>query len=147
MTKPDMSYPDEEILAILKEVKTIALVGSSDKDDRPSNEVMKFLLTHGYDVIPVNPLLKDQKIAGRKVVASLKDINKPVDMVDIFRKSEAVEEIVDEILTLNHSPKVIWMQLDVIDKKSAKKATKAGIKVIMDRCPKIELLRLNVVKR
>ncbi len=142
-----MSYPDEEILAILKEVKIIALIGASDKDDRPSNEVMKFLLTHGYDVIPVNPLLKDQKIAGRKVVASLKDINKPVDMVDIFRKSEAVEEIVDEILTLNHSPKVIWMQLDVIDKKSAKKATKAGIKVIMDRCPKIELLRLNVAKR
>ncbi len=147
MTKPDMSYPDEEILTILKEVKTIALIGASDKDDRPSNEVMKFLLTHGYDVIPVNPLLKDQEIAGRKVVASLKDINKPVDMVDIFRKSEAVEEIVDEILALNHSPKVIWMQLDVIDKKSAKKATKAGIKVIMDRCPKIELLRLNVVKR
>ena len=142
-----MSYPDEEILTILKEVKIIALIGASDKDDRPSNEVMKFLLTHGYDVIPVNPLLKDQEIAGRKVVASLKDIKKPVDMVDIFRKSEAVEEIVDEILTLNHSPKVIWMQLDVIDKKSAKKATKAGIKVIMDRCPKIELLRLKVAKR
>lgn len=139
-------YSDQLIEMILKEIKTIALVGASNKKDRPSNEVMHFLLDHGYDVIPVNPQLKDQKIAGRKVVASLEDISQPIDMVDIFRNSEAVKETVDEILSLRHLPKVIWMQLGVINEKSAKKATKADIKVIMDRCPKIEILRLKMKK-
>lgn len=141
--KPLGDYSDQQLVSILMAVKTIALVGASDNEARPSNEVLKFLLHQGYDVIPVNPLLEGQKIAGQNVAASLSDIKRPIDMVDVFRNSNAVAGVVDETLNLTPAVKVIWMQLGVIDQHAAKKAEAAGIKVIMDRCPKIEYLRLG----
>ena len=131
----------QEITRALRESKTIALVGASLNPDRPSNEVMAFLLARGYRVIPVNPGLGGKEIHGQKVFESLAAIDEPIDMVDIFRNSEAAAEVVNEALALSPLPKVIWMQLGVINDEAAERARAAGLSVIMNRCPVIELTR------
>ena len=137
------SYPDAYIKSILTTTKTLALVGASANPARPSYIVLKYLSERGYKVIPVNPGLAGQKILGQEVVASLKDIREPLDMVEIFRNSQAAGPIVDEALTLEPKPKVIWMQLSVRNDAAAAKAEAAGLKVVMNRCPKIEYGRLS----
>jgi predicted CoA-binding protein len=137
------SYPDAYIKSILTTTKTLALVGASANPARPSYIVLKYLSERGYKVIPVNPGLAGQKIVGQEVVASLKDIREPLDMVEIFRNSKSAGPIVDEALTLDPKPKVIWMQLSVRNDEAAARAEAAGIKVVMNRCPKIEFGRLS----
>lgn len=137
------SYEDEEIAEVLGKVKTVAIVGASANPVRPSFFVTKYLLDKGYRVFPVNPGHAGREILGQMTFARLADITEPVDMVDIFRGSEAVPGIVDEILTMNPLPCVIWMQLTVRHDAAARKAEAAGLKVIMNRCPKIEYGRLS----
>ena len=136
-------YPDQYIRNILKTVKTIALVGASNNPARPSWIVTKYLIERGYDVIPINPGWGGREILGRTVYARLKDIPRAVDMVEIFRNSEAAGPITDEALSLDPPPKVIWMQLSVRNEEAAKRAEENGIKVVMNRCPKIEYGRLS----
>ncbi|CAI3928877.1 Predicted CoA-binding protein (YccU) (PDB:1IUK) [Commensalibacter communis] len=128
-----------DILSALSQVKTIALIGASNKPDRPSYGVMKSLLGYGFNVIPVNPILAGKMILGQTVYATLSDIDASIDMVEIFRNAEAVPAIVDEILGLKMTHKLIWMQLNIIHEVAAKRAVDAGIDVVMDRCPVIEL--------
>jgi predicted CoA-binding protein len=137
------SYPNDYIRSILKSVKTIALVGASQNPARPSWIVTKYLLERGYEVIPVNPGLAGQELLGKRVYGSLKEIPHPVDMVEIFRNSEAAGPITDEALTLDPLPKVIWMQLSVKNEDATRRAEAKGIQVVMDRCPKIEFGRLS----
>jgi predicted CoA-binding protein len=137
------AYPNDYIRSILQSVKTIALVGASQNPARPSWIVTKYLLERGYDVIPVNPGLAGEELLGKRVYGSLKDIPHPIDMVEIFRNSQAAGPITDEALALNPLPKVIWMQLSVRNDDAAAKAEAKGIKVVMDRCPKIEFGRLS----
>ena len=137
------SYPDSYIRGILNTVKTVAMVGFSPKDTRPSYFVFKYLLERGYRVIPVNPGQAGQEFLGQKCYASLNDIPEPVDMVDIFRASEHVPAVVEEALTLKSKPQVVWMQLTIRNDEAAKRAEEAGIKVVMNRCPKIEYGRLS----
>ncbi|HEY5217751.1 MAG TPA: CoA-binding protein [Pseudolabrys sp.] len=137
------SYPDSYIRGILNTVKTIAMVGISPKQNRPSYFVFKYLLERGYRLIPVNPGQAGKEILGQKVYASLRDIPEPVDMIDIFRSPEHVLPIVQEALALNPKPQVIWMQLSVRHDAAAAAAEAAGIKVVMNRCPKIEYGRLS----
>jgi uncharacterized protein len=136
------SYSDDYIRGIFARVKTIAMVGASPRPDRPSNRVMAFLQRKGFRVIPVNPQALGQTIHGEKVVASLSDIAEPIDMVDIFRRSEEVAPVVDEAIA-KHA-KIVWMQLGVRDDKAAAKAEAAGIDVVMNRCPAIEMPRLGL---
>ncbi|MES2906754.1 MAG: CoA-binding protein [Pseudomonadota bacterium] len=124
---------------LLETIKTIAVVGASANEERPSFRVGQFLAENGYDVFAINPGLAGQELFGNEVYASLADLPFPVDMVDIFRNSEAAGNVVDEALQLEELPKAIWMQLGVINKAAAEKAETAGIIVVMDRCPKIEL--------
>ena len=135
------SYSDEYIGAILREVRTIAMVGASANVVRPSFFAMKYLMAKGYRVIPVNPGLAGQEILGQKVYARLADIPEPVDMVDIFRNSEAAGPITDEAIAIK--AKVVWMQLGVRNDEAARRAEAAGLKVVMHRCPKIEYGRLS----
>ena len=135
-------YDDKYIAALLCETKTIAVVGASAKTVRPSYFVVKYLLSKGYDVIPVNPGLAGGEICGAKVYASLADIDRPIDMVDIFRNSDAALGVAKEALQLKPLPKVIWMQLSVYNEEAAKLTEAAGVKVVMNRCPKIEYARL-----
>jgi predicted CoA-binding protein len=137
------NYSPDYIRNILRSVKTIALVGASNNDVRPSYFVMKYLLGKGYDVIPVNPGLAGQDLLGKTVYASLKDIPVAIDMVDIFRNSEAAGPITDEALTLDPKPKVIWMQLTVRNDEAAARAEAAGLEVVMNRCPKMEYGKLS----
>ena len=137
------NYPDSYIRGILNTVKTIAMVGISPKDNRPSYFAFKYLLERGYRIIPVNPGQAGKDILGQKVYAKLSDIPEPVDMVDIFRASEHVMPIIQEALTLKPKPQVIWMQLTVRNDQAASLAEQAGIKVVMNRCPKIEYGRLS----
>jgi predicted CoA-binding protein len=137
------SYPDETIRSILKSVKTIALVGASNNPARPSWIVTKYLLERGYDVIPVNPGLAGGEILGKPVYASLGEIPRAIDMVEIFRNSQAAGPITDEALALDPLPKVIWMQLSVRNDEAAARAEARGVQVIMNRCPKIEYGRLS----
>lgn len=137
------SYDDALIRRILREVKTIALVGASANEARPSWIVTKYLLDRDYDVIPVNPGLAGQTLLGKTVYGSLKDIPQPIDMVEIFRNSEAAGPITEEALSLTPLPKVIWMQLSVRNDEAAAKAEARGVTVIMNRCPKIEYGRLS----
>jgi len=137
------SYPDSYIRGILNSVKTIAMVGLSPKDTRPSYLAFKYLLDRGYHMIPVNPGQVGREILGQKVYATLSDIPEPIDMVDIFRGSQHALPIVEEALTLKPRPQVIWMQLTVRNDAAAAKAEAAGLKVVMNRCPKIEYGRLS----
>lgn len=137
------TYSADYIRDILRNVKTIALVGASNNDVRPSYFVLKYLLDKGYDVTPVNPGLAGQEILGRRVYGALKDIPYPVDMVDIFRNSQAAGVIIDEALALIPLPKVIWMQLNVRNDEAAARAEAAGLKVVMNRCPKMEYGKLS----
>ena len=131
----------QEIINLLQRVKTIALIGASANPLRPSFEVMEFLLAHGYQVFPVNPALKDKTIQHIKVYGSLSDITQPIDMVDVFRRSEAVREILDETLNLSIRPLVFWTQIGVYDGDAARIAAENGMRVVMNKCPKIELLQ------
>ncbi|WP_112663537.1 CoA-binding protein [Microvirga flavescens] len=133
------NYPNDYIPGILASVKTIALVGASQNAERASWQVMNFLLQRGYHVIPVNPGLAGQTLLDQQVYGALADIPTPIDMVDIFRNSEAAGHVVDEALALKTPPKAIWMQLGVRNDEAAKRAEAKGVKVVMDRCPKIEL--------
>ncbi|GAA0248517.1 hypothetical protein LNAOJCKE_0230 [Methylorubrum aminovorans] len=136
-------YPDAQIRAVLKEARSIALVGASANPARPSYIVFKYLAERGYTVTPVNPGLAGQTLLGRPVIARLSDLTGPVDMVEIFRNSAAAGPLVDEALALPVPPKVIWMQLGVRDDAAAARAEAAGVTVIMNRCPKIEYGRLS----
>ncbi|MCP2111485.1 UNVERIFIED_ORG: putative CoA-binding protein [Methylorubrum zatmanii] len=136
-------YPDAQIRTVLKEARSIALVGASANPARPSYIVFKYLAERGYTVTPVNPGLAGQPLLGRPVIARLSDLTGPVDMVEIFRNSAAAGPLVDEALALPVPPKVIWMQLGVRDDAAAARAEAAGITVIMNRCPKIEYGRLS----
>jgi len=137
------SYPDSYIRGILNTVKTIAMVGVSPKDVRPSYFAFKYLLERGYRMIPVNPGLAGQELLGQKVYARLSDIPEPVDMVDIFRAAQYALPIVEEALTLKPRPQVIWMQLTIRNDEAAALAEANGMKVVMNRCPKIEYGRLS----
>jgi uncharacterized protein len=134
------SYEDSYLRGILRSCRTIAMVGASANWNRPSYFAMKYLLDRGYKVIPVNPAAAGQEILGQKVYASLADLPQKVDMVDIFRNSEAAGPITDE--AIRHGAKVVWMQLGVVNEAAAKRAEDAGLKIVMNRCPKIEHSRL-----
>ncbi len=135
-------YEDAYIRTILDEMKSIAIVGASANQVRPSFFVLKYMLSKGYDVIPVNPGQAGKEIAGAMTFATLADIDRPVDMVDVFRNSDAALGVVQDALLLDPLPKVIWMQLQVRNDAAAKLAEAKGIKVVMNRCPKIEYARL-----
>src|SRR6478609_6069836 len=137
------NYADSYIRGILNTVKTIAMVGISPKENRPSYFAFKYLLERGYRMIPVNPGQAGKEILGQKVYARLADIPEPVDMVDIFRASQFAPAVVDEALAMKPRPAVIWMQLTVRNDEAAAKAEAAGLKVVMNRCPKIEYGRLS----
>ena len=136
-------YDDAYISGILNTVKTIAMVGASANDVRPSYFAMKYLIGKGFSVFPVNPGQAGGKILGVDVHARLADIPVPIDMVDIFRNSSAVPGVVEEVLSLDPLPKVLWMQLGVRNDEAAAQAEAAGLKVVMNRCPKIEYGRLS----
>jgi hypothetical protein len=137
------AYPDDYIRAILNSVKVIAMVGASPVGVRPSYFAFKYLVQRGYDMIPVNPGHVGKSLLGRPFVASLSEIGRPIDMIDIFRNSSHIMPVVDEALTLSPLPKVIWMQLGARDDAAAAKAEAVGLKVVMNRCPKIEWGRLS----
>ncbi len=134
-------YADSYIADILARTRVIALVGASPKPNRDSYEVMQFLQRHGYRVIPVNPQAAGTTILGETCVAALGDIAEPVDMVDVFRKPDAVPAIVDEAIAIG--AKTVWLQLGISHAEAAARAEAAGIAVVMDRCPKIEISRLG----
>ncbi|QBR72977.1 CoA-binding protein [Beijerinckiaceae bacterium] len=138
------AYADDFLRGILHSVKTIAMVGASDRQTRPSFGVFAYLLGRGYHVIGVNPSLAGKRVHGTVFMRSLGDISEPIDMVDIFRNSEAAGGIVDEALRLDPRPKVIWMQLGVQDIAAAERARALGVSVVMNRCPKIEYERLLI---
>jgi predicted CoA-binding protein len=137
------AYSDGYIRGILNTVKTIAMVGFSPKESRPSFFVFRYLLERGYRVIPVNTGQAGKEALGRKIYASLSDIPDPIDMIDVFRGSEHVMPIVEDALALKPKPQVIWMQLTVRNDEAARRAEANGIKVVMNRCPKIEYGRLS----
>ena len=137
------SYSDTYIRGILNTVKTIAMVGASEKENRPSYFAFKYLLERKYTMIPVNPLRAGEQILGRRIYARLSDVPEPIDMVDIFRSSRHALPIVQEALALNPRPQVIWMQLTIRNDEAAALAEAGGMKVVMNRCPKIEYGRLS----
>jgi predicted CoA-binding protein len=137
------SYSDSYIRGILNTVKTIAMVGVSANTSRPSYFAFKYLLERGFRMIPINPGLAGQDLLGRKVHGKLADVPDPVDMVDIFRASRYAVGIVEEALALSPRPQVIWMQLGIRNDEAAALAEKNGMKVVMNRCPKIEYGRLS----
>ncbi len=136
-------YDDAFIRSILDTVKTVAVVGASQGDDKPSMFVVKYLSDRGYRVFPINPGRAGQFVAGVKAYARLADVSEPIDMVDVFRRSDAVPEILDEVLALSPRPRVFWMQLGVKNEEAALRAEAAGMTVVMNRCPKIEYGRLS----
>ena len=133
---------DEDIKALLEGVRTIAMIGASDRPDRPSNRVMAMLQRHGYRVIPVNPQITGEHIHGEFVWRDLAQIGEPIDLVDIFRHPEAAGEAVDQAIAAG--AKAVWLQLGVINQAAAARAEAAGLTVVMDRCPAIEIPRLGV---
>jgi uncharacterized protein len=133
---------DQDIADLLAHTRTIAMVGASDRPDRPSYGVMKFLQSHGYRVLPVNPQITGEHVHGEYVWRELAQIEEPIDMVDIFRRPMAAGEAVDEAIAIG--AKSVWLQIGVINEEAAARAEAAGLKVVMDRCPKIEIPRLGV---
>ncbi len=133
---------DEDIKALLEGARTIALVGASDRPDRPSFGVMKRLQDHGYRVIPVNPQITGEHVHGEFVFRELAQLGDPIDIVDIFRRPQAAGEVVDEAIRIG--AKAVWMQLGVVNDEAAARAEAAGLTVVMDRCPAIEIPRLGV---
>ena len=133
---------DAEIAELLGSVRTIALVGASDRPDRASYGVMKYLQEHGYRVMPVNPAITGETVHGEFVWRELSEIGEPIEMVDIFRNSEAAGDVVDAAIAAG--AKAVWMQLGVVNDAAAARAEAAGLKVVMDRCPKIEIARLGL---
>lgn len=133
---------DHEIYELLANARTIAMIGASDRPDRASHGVMQFLQDRGYRVIPVNPQITGQHLHGEFVWRELSQIGEPIDIVDIFRRSDAAGEAVDQAIAVG--AKAVWMQLGVIDEEAAARAEAAGLQVVMDRCPKIEIPRLGV---
>jgi uncharacterized protein len=136
------TYPDPFLSDILTSVRTIAVVGASPRDERPSHGVMAYLQRRGYRTIPVNPNAAGAKILGETVYAKLADVPEPIDMVDVFRRTEAAGGVVDEAVAIN--AKVVWMQLGVRDAAAASRAEARGLKVVMNRCPAIEIPRLGL---
>jgi uncharacterized protein len=136
-------YSDAYVSGILADCKTIALVGASPNQTRPSFGVMRFLLEEGYEVMPVNPGQAGKEIQGRTVSAALADLPAPADMIDIFRASQAIPALTDEILALPWRPKAVWMQLAIRDDAAAARLEAAGVRVVMNRCPAIEIPRLS----
>lgn len=137
-----LTYSDDHIRKILTSVRTIALVGASDNKERPSHEVMEFLINKGYRIIPVNPRLSGQTILGETVYADVKSIPEPIDMVELFLNPTLVDTPVDEAIAI--AAKIVWMQIGVVNEAAAAKAEAAGLTVIMDRCPKREIPRLGL---
>ncbi|AHE57372.1 CoA-binding protein [Sphingomonas sanxanigenens] len=133
---------DDDIRTLLQETRTIAMIGASDRPDRPSYGVMKVLQDHGYRVIPVNPQITGEHVHGEFVWRALSQLGDPIDLVDIFRNSAAAGDAVDQAIAAG--AKAVWMQLGVINEDAAVRAEAAGLKVVMDRCPAIELRRLDV---
>ena len=138
-------YSDAYLRDILQSVRTIAVVGASTRRGRPSHRVMAFLQRHGYRAIPVNPNAVGEVIHGEKCYAALADIEEPVDMVDIFRRSEKAGAAVDDAIAIG--AKIVWMQLGVRDEAAAARGEAAGLKVVMNRCPAIEIPRLGLLPR
>ena len=141
---PADSVSDEKLREILTSNPTIAVVGASPTRDRVSRAIMGYLIQHGYHTVPVNPVYAGQKIFGQTVYANLADVPEPIDIVDIFRRTEFLGETVDEALALERKPKVIWMQQGLRDEAAAEKAAAAGLTVIQDHCIKIEHSRLGL---
>ena len=133
---------DEDIAELLTNARTIAMIGASDRPERASYGVMKFLQGHGYRVLPVNPTITGEHVHGEYVWRDLSQIGVPIDIVDIFRRSDAAGEAVDAAIAAG--AKAVWMQLGVIAEEAAKRAEAAGLKVVMNRCPKIEITRLGL---
>ncbi|MBM4336851.1 MAG: CoA-binding protein [Deltaproteobacteria bacterium] len=136
---------DEEIREILEQTRTIALVGASPRPERDSHEVMAYLQSRGYRVIPVNPACAGQTILNERVRASLAEIDEPIDLVDVFRNSEAAAAVIDEAIAVR--AKAVWTQLGVVNEPAAERARSAGLAVVMDRCPKLEIPRLSIPPR
>jgi uncharacterized protein len=136
-------YSPDYIRSVLRDVKTVALVGASANTVRPSYFVMKYLIEKGYTVYPVNPGLAGQELLGQQVYATLADIPASIDMIDIFRNSEAALDVTKEALMLPQKPKVIWMQLSVSNDEAAALAEAEGLRVVMNRCPKMEYGKLS----
>ena len=136
---------DQDIAELLGNARTIALVGASDRPDRPSHGVMRFLQEHGYRVLPVNPQITGEHLLGEFVWRDLSQIGVPIDIVDIFRRPAAVGEAVDQAIAAG--AKAVWMQLGIVNEEAAARAEAAGLKVVMDRCPKIEIPRLGIPPR
>ena len=135
---------DEDIAELLTNARTIAVIGASDRPSRPSYGVMRFLQNHGYRVLPVNPQITGEHVLGEFVWRELAQIGVPIDIVDVFRRSDAVADAVDQAIFAG--AKAVWMQLGVVDEDAAAKAEAAGLKVVMDRCPAIEIPRLRLPK-
>ena len=135
---------DEDIQELLANARTIAMVGASDRPDRPSYGVMKFLQAHGYRVLPVNPQITGEHVHGEFVWRELAQIGEPIDIVDIFRRPQAAGEAVDQAIFAG--AKAVWLQLGIVNEEAAERAEAAGLKVVMDRCIKIEIMKLRVPK-
>ena len=132
----------EDIAELLRNARTIAVVGASDRPHRPSYGVMKFLQSHGYRVLPVNPQITGEHVLGEFVWRELAQIGEPIDIVDIFRRPEAAGEAVDQAIFAG--AKAVWLQLGIVNEEAAQRAEQAGLKVVMDRCIKIEIMRLGI---